>query len=327
MKKALAILFILLTFILSPSVNAQNAEAFASIDSASIMIGDQLNMEVGITLPKGFEVRWPTFKDTLSVHIEILKASAIDTVFTEDRNTLKQQLLITSFDSGFFEIPSITFNFKHQNDTLIFSANTNKLFLQVYTPQVDTTQAFKIIKGPIAEPYTFREALPWILLVLLIVIVLGLGMLYIRKRRRNQPVFTRKVKPLPPPHIVAIKKLEELRLAKIWQQGRLKMYYTQLADITREYMERRYRFDALEMTTDEILDTLKKHKINQDALNKLGAVLQLADLVKFAKAQPTALENDLSLNHSIDFVNETKEVVLSQADENKDVQPKKEKSE
>ena len=326
MKRAISILIFLLTFSLSPALYAQNVEAFSSIDSSSIMIGDQVTMEIGIGIPKGFSVDWPTFADTLTNNIEILKTNKVDTLLETDKLTLKQRILITSFDSGFFEIPSITFHFKHEGDTTRFTTNTNKLFLQVYTPVVDTSQAFKVIKGPVSEPYTFREALPWILLGLAIVVVLILFIWYLRKRKKNQPVFTRKPKPLPPPHITAIKKLEELRLAKIWQQGRMKLYYTQLTDITREYMEGRYHFDALEMTTDEILEALKERTANKEVVSKLGASLQLSDLVKFAKAQPTALENDLSLSHCIDFVNETKEVILTPIEEEKDVQTKIDKS-
>jgi len=326
MRKTISILILLLTIILSPAVHAQNVEAFSSIDSSSIMIGDQVTMEIGIGVPIGFVVDWPQFSDTLTGNIEILKIAKIDTLIETDKLNLKQRLLITSFDSGFFEIPAISFNFKHEGDTTQFTANTNKLFLQVYTPVVDTSQAFKVIKGPVGEPYTFKEALPWILLGLAIIGIVILLIRYLRKRKKNQPVFARKAKPLPPPHITAIKKLEELRLAKIWQQGRLKLYYTQLTDITREYMEGRYHFDALEMTTDEILETLKEQKANKEIVSKLGASLQLADLVKFAKAQPTALENDLSLSHCVDFVNETKEVIVAQAEEEKDVQPKIDKS-
>lgn len=326
MKRALSILIILVTFILSPTANAQNAEAFASIDSASIMIGDQLKMEFGISIPQGFEVSWPVFTDTLTSHIEIIKKGKIDTLYNPDKTTLSQKLLITSFDSGFFEIPAISFHFKKQGDSTGFTANTNKLFLQVYTPVVDTTQAFKTIKGPISEPYTLKEALPWIVLALLIVAIVVLGLWYLRKRRKNQPIFNRKPKPVLPPHITAIKKLEELRLAKIWQQGRMKLYYTQLTDIAREYLEGRFHFNALEMTTDEILEALNERKVNKEIVSKLGASLQLADLVKFAKAQPTALENDLSLSHCIDFVNETKEVDIAQGEKDQDNQPKTDKT-
>jgi hypothetical protein len=115
--------------------------------------------------------------------------------------------------------------------------------------------------------------------------------------------------------VEAIRKLEELRLARVWQSGKVKQYHSSLTDIMKNYLKRRFGFDAPEMTSDEILDELKVHNINQETTEKLKGVMQLADLVKFAKAQPTPLENDLSLEHCIDFVKETKPVVETQ-DEN-----------
>jgi len=82
-----------------------------------------------------------------------------------------------------------------------------------------------------------------------------------------------------------------------------------LVDITREYMVNRYHFDALEMTSHEIIAELNNHNINKEAREKLENVLLLSDMVKFAKAIPTPLENDLGLSHCVDFVNETKLVV------------------
>lgn len=285
---------------------AQTVEAFASIDSSSIMIGDQIGMEIGVRLPNGFLVEWPSIGDTVNSHIEILKTSGIDSVVVDNSILLSQRLLITSFDSGYFEIKPFEFHFKTPEDSNSFLANTNTLFLQVSTPVVDTAQAFKAIKGPVEEPYTFVEALPWILLGFGVVALIIAGIWILRRRKKNQPVFARKPKPKLPPHVVAITKYEELRLSKLWQQGLLKPYYTQLTDITREYLENRYHFDALEMTTDEILEACSSHQINDTIRGKLKNVLQLADLVKFAKEKPTALENDLCLNHCIDFVEETK---------------------
>jgi len=95
-------------------------------------------------------------------------------------------------------------------------------------------------------------------------------------------------------------------LKKLWQAGKVKEYYPELTDIVRVYIEDRFAVMAIEMTTHEILDGLKKHLINDEAMQKLRGSLELADLVKFAKANPTPLENDTCLNHGIDFVNETK---------------------
>jgi len=306
---------VLLLIFLSLRGSTQNVEAFSSIDKDSILIGDQINYELGINVPEGFIVAWPPLVDTISKNIEIIDIQAVDTSYQENALILNKRLTLTSFDSGYFEIPSYTFRFRHENDSTNFESNTLRHFIRVYTPVVDTSQAFKAVKGPIGEPYTFREMLPWILLGLLIIGAVVFVLWYIRKRKKKKPLFSKKSKPELPAHIIAIQKLEEVRLAKVWQAGRIKVYHTQLTDIIREYMEKRYQFDAPEMTSDEIFEQLDQKDINNEVSAKLKSALKLADLVKFAKAKPTPLENDLSLNHCIDFVNETKVEPVLRVDE------------
>lgn len=310
---------IIFTMFLNIAGNAQNAEAFSSIDKDSIMIGDQFQYNMGISVPEGFIVTWPQLLDTITSDIEIIDYQGIDTSYQENTLILNRQFTLTSFDSGYFEIPSYTFKFRHENDTIDFESNTLKHYIQVFTPVVDTSQVFKAIKGPISEPYTFREALPWIALGLFIIVIIFLIIWFIQKRRKNKPLFTAKPKPELPPHIIAFQMLEELRLAKVWQSGRVKEYYTQLTDITRDYIEGRFLMDAPEMTTDEILEALKEKLINTEVSDKLKSALRLADLVKFAKAKPTPLENDVCLNHCVDFVKETKQETVLRVDEQKEI--------
>ncbi len=299
-------------------LQAQEVVAWSKIDSSSIMIGQQVNMELGINLPEQYKVSWPLILDTLSANIEVLKQGKIDTIKQNGALRLIQQLTITSFDSGYFAIPSQEFKFANAQDTAVKTTSTGDLYLQVYVPEVDTSQAIKPIVGPIAEPYTFSEVLPWILFGLLVVVLIVLLVMYLKRRRQKQPLFERRQKPELPPHVLAINKLEELRLAKVWQSGKLKQYHSELTDIIREYLDNRYHFDAPEMTSDEILEILRKEQVNKEILSKISGVFFLSDMVKFAKAQPTALENDLSLSHCVDFVNETKaDAALSSEDEEK----------
>lgn len=306
MKKILIINLLIL--IAGWQLKAQsNVEAWAKLDSASIMIGDQINMELGIKVPANFVVDWPHYTDTVTSHIEVVNRQKIDTTQSGGDLILSQRYTITSFDSGYFEIPPSRFTFHPKGDTSTkYMANTNTLFLMVNTPVVDTTKAFKPIIGPAKEPYTFAEIFPWIVLGLIVIGLIIFLVWYIRKRKKNQPVFVRKPKPALPPDVAAITKLEDLRLAKVWQKGKIKEYYTALTDIMRTYFEGRFLFDAMEMTSDEIMEILKDKNINAEAMKKIKEVLRLADLVKFAKAQPSPIENDLSLNHCVDFVKETK---------------------
>jgi hypothetical protein len=306
MKKLLIIGFILPWLALKTP--AQNVEAYARLDSASIMIGDQIGFELGITVPESFAVSFPFFTDTITQNIEIIRKDPIDTLPVSNGLLMKQNYIVTSFDSGYFQLPPFEFLFHHLEDSVLYRANTNTLYLMVNTPEVDTTQAFKAIKGPVSEPYTFMEIFPWILLGVALIGGIIVLIWYLKRRQQKKPIFRPKPKPALPADVLALQKLEELRLAKIWQQGKLKAYYTDLTDIAREYFEGRYQFDAMEMTSDEILEKLKILDVNDEAYGKMKSMLQLADLVKFAKAHPTPLENDVSLNHCVDFVKETKPV-------------------
>jgi hypothetical protein len=311
-----AFLTFILLLSLHLSLGAQNAEAFSSVDKDSIMIGDHFNYEMGINLPGGFQVIWPHLNDTISNNIEIIESKDVDTSYLENVLILKKQYKLTSFDSGYFEIPSYALKFKHENDSIVFETNTLSHYIQVFAPIVDTSQAFKAIKGPMSEPYTLREALPWIFLGLSILVLTLLIIWFIRRRKKKKPLFITRLKPELPAHVIAFRMLEELKHEKVWQAGRLKEYHTKLTDIIREYIENRFLIDALEMTTDEILNELKLKTVNEEACKKLKSVLQMSDLVKFAKAKPTPLENDLCLNYCVDFVDETKQETVLRVDEN-----------
>lgn len=284
--------------------------AKATLDTNAIMIGDQIGLHLQVDVPKGYQVFWPVLNDTLAPHIEMIRAEKTDSVLKNNQVQYQRKLVVTSFDSGAFTVPSFVFHIKNKSNGKVDSLTTNELELKVYTPVVDTAKAFKEINGPEAIPYTFAEILPWILIVLGVILAIIIIVWYIRKRKKGQSLFSKKPKPKLPPYEQAIKRLEELRLNKIWQSGRLKEYYTSITDIMREYFTDRYQFDAWEMTSDEILSELKTTNINPQVLEKIKYTLKLSDLVKFAKAQPTPLENDTALNYCIDFVNETKPVII-----------------
>lgn len=286
--------------------HAQMTSVSAKLDTNAIMIGDQIGLKLEAKVPKGFQLQWPELHDSLSPHILMIKSGKIDSVIENGFTNFTRHITITSFDSGYFTIHPLNFKLTHKGTSRIDTLSTQMLYLHVYTPMVDTTKAFKAIKGPISEPYTFGEIIPWVLLVLIGIAAIIFLTLFIQRRKKNKPMFVRKPKPKLPPFEQAIKKLEELRLSRIWQSGKLKIYYTDITDIMKEYFTDRFGFDAYEMTSDEILDQLKEEKINKQAMTKLKETLELSDLVKFAKAAPSPLENETSLNYCVDFVNETK---------------------
>jgi hypothetical protein len=175
----------------------------------------------------------------------------------------------------------------------------------VKTIPVDMQKDVKDIKGPVEAPFTFREALPYILIFIAVLIAVLVLIYFIRKRKTAEPVFKMVAKPKIPSHRLALDALESLRFKKLWQNGMIKEYHTELVDIIRRYLTDKFEIHALEFTSDEIMEAVSNTSANVEAKDKLRETLILADMVKFAKAKPLPLEHDTSLNNAIDFVKET----------------------
>jgi hypothetical protein len=287
----------------------QYTGAVATLEKNSILIGDQVRLELTVTVPAGSKLQWPMLLDTIAPNVEILRKSEIDTVSSgSDKFTLKQVLTITSFDSGTYVIRPVIFKYNRGGDTLTFFTETLPLRLDVQPPQTDMAQDIKPIKPPLRAPVTFRELLPWIGILVLIAIIAGLIYYYLKKKKKQPAPVTSRLSTTVPPYEAAIDALEELRLKKLWQAGRVKEYYSELTEIVREYIELRYPVRAMEMTTGEIYAALRQTEVTASSREKLNQVLILADLVKFAKEQPLPLENEQSLNQCVEFVRETKPV-------------------
>lgn len=304
--------FLLIGLFSLKTIQAQNVEAISTLSTDSIAPGEQFGLELNLKVPSDFQVQWPTFSDTLIGTIEIISQGSTETSPPDSQGNkiMRQQFLLTSFDTGWAYIPGINIKFAAKDDTNFYLAQSNPLMLRVQPVAIDTTAAFKPIKATEGAPITFAEILPWIIGGLALLGLVFALIWFIKKRKPVEQAATVTQKPGLPPHIIAIEQLEELRLERLWQQGQLKTYYTRLSDIIRVYIEAQFPVNAVEMTTYEILSGLKNTGINENALRKLELSLELSDLVKFAKAQPTGMENDMSLNHLVDFINESYAVAI-----------------
>ncbi len=303
MKKQLIILFISLIPVIG---FGQKAKSTATIDKDTIFIGDQMKMRLEILTNGKTKVSWPEFKESIVKGIEILDKTAIDTVSNKDGSlSYIQDFTLTSFDTGFYEIKGLNFSCMDQVDTLFYKTISNPLFIRVNTVEVDTTQAFKPIKGPISQGYTFGEFIPYIGGFILLVVAIILIYYFFFRKKKEGPILARS-RPKIPAHILALNQLDSLKDKELWQESKFKEYYTELTDIFRNYIEAQYNIDALEMTSDEIRDAIKPFKeIEEQLKSKVSNTLSIADLVKFAKMQPMPEDNINSLTIITEFVKDT----------------------
>ena len=296
----------------------------AAIDSTTLMIGDQTDLHLRVTQEAGERVEWPVFGETLQDGIEIVDRTIVDTLTMNDgRLQLNQYLTLTSFKDSLFAINPIAF--ASGNDTFW----TEGLAINIVQPfEVDTTLAITDIKDIEKAPIWWWGIFRWILLALLSggigVVAYYLWRWYEKNRKREEEPVNPEL--LRPADEVALEKLDAIKAQKIWKDGKVKEYQTELTDVVREYIGRRFDVQSTEKTSDETLKEVKPLLVNGDLAledgkelyERLSEMLRTADLVKFAKWHTTPDENEQALTTAYDFVKETSKPENPDLQENPD---------
>ncbi|QIK58713.1 hypothetical protein G7050_02190 [Dysgonomonas sp. HDW5A] len=322
LRKKILILTILLSCIsIQFAVFAQRSTAKATVQPYEIAIGQQATISLEVIAPKGRQLVFPAYVDSLVSGVEVLAMPKPDTVYAHEVMTITQKYIVTSFDSALYHIPYLPV--LDGKDTIqsngfglkvispVLSEATLNYLEQLNTQQTDSIEFDKLgvfdIKNIQTPPFVWQDYIYYILIGLLILLILaaiGVGVyMYIQKKKKGyyfKPVV------VEPPHVIALHALDHVKVEKLWQQGKEKEYFTEVTDILRKYIEDRFGVSAFEMTSDEILNVVKNFMIAESSTESLHQVLKLSDLVKFAKYKPFPDENDLSLVNAYLFVNQTK---------------------
>ncbi len=300
-------LIIALSLLIACFLQAQDLKVSAHLDSDTILIGDQIHVTLSIQ-PKGRNITFPVLYGELG-QIEILKNGEIDTIKQGTNLILEKKYLVTAFEPTRILLDQLFFALvQNGNETdTIFVSGSKPLI--VNTIAVDTTQAIKDIKPIMEEPVTFTEwwqQYKYYAISLITALVLGIIVLIIvLRKKKKRPIFPFMVKPSLPAHVVALKKLEELKQKKLWQHDFVKEYYVELTAILREYLAGRFKINAEEKTSDEILEACQNISLTAQNEEILQYILKLADLVKFAKHQPLPDEHTRCLSGVSDFIQST----------------------
>lgn len=308
MKKSL--LFILL---LSASVAIQaQVTVEAAIDSIEMLMGEQVHVTVTATMKEGAKAEFPVFKPTqqLIPGIEVLKSTE-QGVKGKENGFVERQVVytLTSFDDTLYYLPPFVVKVDGK------PYKSKSLALKVIGIEVDTMHVEKFFGPKDIQDNPFQWS-DWSLLFWLSVLMLVLlGVcyyLYIRLRS-GKPIITRiRIVKRLLPHQKAMKEIELIKADKMQNSENPKEYYTRLTETLRKYIEDRYGFNAMEMTSSEIIERLERAmaddaKTAETMKQELRQLFTTADLVKFAKYSTMINENDANLVSAIDFINQTKQ--------------------
>ena len=284
----------------------------AKLDSVTLLMGKTTALHLEITQDKNARGFFPGEQaDTLNAMIEIAERPIADTTdLGNDRIQINRDLIIQSFDSGMWVIKPIPYVVN--GDT----AFSNQLSLKVLPVDVSQMKDINDIKPVEEVPFRVLDWLPdywwaWLLGLLLVVAAIWAYRKYYKKGINPLKSSKKRL----PPYEEAMINLQNLKAAQLWQQGQEKEYFTGLTDILRVYIDRRFHINAVEMTSTQIIDTLKKNDETKAVNEQLEMILEVADIVKFANARPLADDNEVAYQRAVNFVEATRPVEYEMKEE------------
>ena len=275
------------------------------IDSIEMFVGQQVHLTLTAHAKENAKVEFPAFKPTqyITPGVEVLNSEQRPDV-SQDNGFMARSIVytLTSFDDTLYYLPPMTVKIDGK------PYKSKSLALKVLTIEVDTAHVDQFFgpKDVQDNPFQWSDwSLSFWLSVLMLVLLAVTYYLYLRLRDNKPIIKTIRIVKRLLPHQKAMKEIEQIKADKMVSSENSKEYYTKLTDTLRKYIEERYGFNAMEMTSSEIIEKLTATQ-DENAISELRQLFLTADLVKFAKYSTLINENDRNLVNAIDFINQTK---------------------
>ena len=278
----------------------------ARIDSIEMFVGQQVHVTLTANAQENAKIEFPQFKPTqyITPGVEVLASKELDKRDLDNGFVARSmEYTLTSFDDTLYYLPPMVVKIDGK------AYKSKSLALKVLTIEVDTTHVDQFFgpKDVQDNPFLWSEwRLPFWLSVLMLVLLALSYYLYLRLRDNKPIIKTIRIVKRLLPHQKAMKEIEQITADKMVTSENSKEYYTKLTDTLRKYIEERYGFNAMEMTSSEIIEKLMAIQ-DESALSELRHLFLTADLVKFAKYSTLINENDANLVNAIEFINQTKQ--------------------
>ena len=304
------ILFSLMPMLAASFAGSMSAKTSitATLDSAYIIMGNVTGLTIEVVEPVTAQSNVGIIPETMPREVEIVGEVSNDTTNLNDNTRqIIRKLIIQSFDSGAYTLPPVIY--QSGNDTLL----SNTVTLKVNPVDVSGLEDIHANADTLKLPSKWYDFLPdWIidywgwLLLTLIIVAGGVCGVLIYTKRMAVPFIPAK-KPVPP-YEMAKKRLETLHDQHLCEKGQEREYYTELTDILREYIDKRFGINAMEMTSGQILSHLNANPATRPSERLMRQILEVADFVKFAKLRPMPEDNNKAFASAMEFVDNTRPV-------------------
>lgn len=301
MVKFFRIIFLTALFFQS-FILAQNISVSATTDTTKYKVGDYIKYNLELKYDKDVKVKLPPVKDSVKV-LDFIEQLPTDSSQVDSKIVKRYHFIFSKYDSSQVTIPELKIAYTVGSDTTKRFLATNPVTILVTTLQVNPSQDIKEIKEPLKLP------LDWLLIILiaLLAVAVVIAAFYLYKFYKKKKLAKENVVPevVIPSHEIALGELSALDKKRLWQQGFIKQYHSEITGIVRKYFEHRFSFRALEMTSAEILAVLSYIQDGKKVESIAENFFSNADLVKFAKFEPMPKVNEEMMQQAFEIVNTT----------------------
>lgn len=285
-----------------------NISVESKVDRAKITIGDRITYSIIIIKDETVEVEFPEFGANLG-SFEILDYNDPEPVKRDGKIELIKEYIISTFVTGEFEIPPATIRFAMESDTTWQELSTESIKIVVESLQPSEEGDIRDIKPPLELERDYTRLIRVGVVVLVLLLIAILLYYFIKRRREGKSLIPMREKPPRPPHEIALEELDKLTKSDLLEKGEIKLFYIEISEIIRRYIEGRFYIIAIEMTTTELLQNMNEEEIDARITEMVAEFLHQCDFVKFAKYKPVDDENEKTVRLAYEIVNTTKIVI------------------
>ena len=306
-------IFLILFLVFSNLILAQGISATASVDSTTYLVGDYIHYKVKVEYDKNIKLLTPLIQDSLR-NVDIIKT--FNPVYTEKggKKSAVFDFTLSKYDSANITIPPINIYYRVGKDTLNNSGvdtsdatlkfvQANPVQFKVCLVKVNLQKDIKDVKEPQKIPLDWKIILLWILIGLIVLAALYYFYRRYKQKKVGQPIVKKVIK--LPSHVIALNSLRALDEKKLWQNGKIKEYHSEITEIIRRYFSERFGLHALELTTSETMQLLRSTKETEIIRDITENFLNNADMVKFAKFSPMSSVNEEMMKQANEIVERT----------------------
>ncbi len=294
-----------------PTTLAQIPVAKSSVDKNEILIGQQINYNIKMSLPDNtYRLDWAAIPDSFNHFITITK-NKIDTAYANESINFNQDIVITSFDSGRRVIPSFPLTVTMLNGDSSFNVYTDSLTVNVGYAPMDSIMPFHDIKTIIEV----KKPFPWWAwaLVAVGVILLILWILFLLKffkKKKDFAIFESRLSP----YDEAMSLLSSLEEEDLIANNKAKEFHSRLTDIFKRYLSRKTNTYQLHLTTDEILMELNAFGLSQEKISAFANCLRMGNAAKFAQYVPPAYENEKCFSKTKEMITDINNTLIKKSE-------------